>query len=61
MWYRKAAEQGYAEAQFRLGLAYGAGVGVPENLLLAVIWFSKAAAQGHVNAMEAMKKFGFAE
>jgi TPR repeat protein len=29
IWYRKAAEQGSAEAQFNLGLLYDNGLGVP--------------------------------
>jgi hypothetical protein len=30
-WYRKAADQGHAKAQFNLGLMYNNGEGVPEN------------------------------
>ena len=37
-WYRKAAEQGYAEAQFNLGLAYDNGEGVEQNFEEAVAW-----------------------
>ena len=44
------AEQGYAEAQFRLGLLYEFGKGVPENDAEAVKWYRKAAEQGHGNA-----------
>ena len=50
MWYTKAAEQGYADAQFKLGLMYGNGEGVPENDKTAMIWFTKAAEQGYADA-----------
>ena len=30
-WYRKAAEQGYAGAQFNLGAMYAKGGGVPQD------------------------------
>ena len=45
-WFRLAAEQGYARAQFRLGLMYGFGSGVPQNNIRAYVWYSVAAAQG---------------
>jgi TPR repeat protein len=31
-WYRKAAEQGYAEAQFNLGIMYATGEGITASL-----------------------------
>ena len=46
-WYRKAAEQGDADAQFNLGVMYAKGVGVPKDASQAVTWFRKAAEQGH--------------
>jgi TPR repeat protein len=30
-WYRKAAEQGHASAQFDLGVMYANGQGIPQN------------------------------
>ena len=45
-WYRKAAEQGHAEAQFSLGFMYVSGEGVPEDDAQALAWFHKAAEQG---------------
>ncbi len=45
-WFRKAADQGYAEAQFGLGSAYATGEGVPKDSTEAVKWFRKAADQG---------------
>jgi uncharacterized protein len=45
-WYRKAAEQGHADAQYKLGLCYAKGDGVPVDAVEAVNWFRKAAEQG---------------
>jgi len=46
---RKAAKQGDADAQIKLGSAYCYGVtGVPMDKAEAVRWFRKAAEQGHV-------------
>ena len=49
-WYRKAAEQGNADAQFTLGLSYNSGLGVPQNYTEFVRWYRKAAKQGYVKA-----------
>ena len=49
-WYRKAAEQEYAEAQFFLGLCYESGEGVEKDLVEAVKWFRKAAKQENAEA-----------
>ena len=46
IWYRRAAEQGYAPAQNGLGFMYDEGRGVPQNYVLAHMWFNLAAAQG---------------
>ena len=51
-WYRAAAEQGYARAQFNLGLMYGKGEGVPENDVRAYAWANLASAQGLENAVK---------
>ena len=49
-WYRKAAEQGHAEAQYKLGFCYKYGDGVEENLTEAAKWYTKAAEQGKATA-----------
>jgi hypothetical protein len=49
-WYRKAAEQGHAQAQFNLGRRYRDGETLPQNAAEAVKWYRKAAAQGHAEA-----------
>ncbi len=45
-WYRRAAEQGYARAQFNLGFMYSEGQGVLRDYVQAHKWISLAAAQG---------------
>lgn len=49
-WFFRSAEQGYADAQFNLGLMYINGEGVPQDIPHAVELFQKAAEQGHVDA-----------
>ena len=44
--FRPLAEQGHAVAQFKLGVMYDHGYGVPENDTEAVKWLRKAAVQG---------------
>ena len=56
-WFRKAAEQGYADAQHALGVCYFLGAGVKCNKDKAKGWFSKAAAQGHKNAKRALDEY----
>ena len=43
-WFRKAAEQGLAPAQFNLGRMYEKGQGVPQDFVRAHMWYSVAAA-----------------
>ena len=49
-WFRKAAEQGSAIAQYNLGFMYDAGEGVAANGAEAVKWYGMAANQGNVDA-----------
>jgi TPR repeat protein len=48
--YRKAAEQGLAEAQYGLGFLYLNGNGVPKDDTQATTWMLKAAEQGETKA-----------
>ena len=48
--YRKAAQQGLAEAQNNLGVMYKDGQGVEQNFAEAARWFAKAALQGNILA-----------
>jgi TPR repeat protein len=45
-WYRKAAEQGNAKAQNNLGIIYATGKGVPQDYVIAHMWFNLAAVSG---------------
>ena len=49
-WYRKAADQGVAGAQFSLGVCYDFGDGVTQDYAEAVKWYRKAADQGIAGA-----------
>ena len=51
-WYRQAAEQGNAEAQSMLGVAYLFGEGVQVNKSLAKEWLGKACNKGEQNGCE---------
>ena len=49
-WYRAAAEQGDATAQFNLALCYEKGIGVEQDAADAVKWYRAAAEQGDAAA-----------
>ena len=52
-WFQKAAQQGYAPAEYNAGLAYrqiGIETGTEDNNEQARYWFKKAAEQGHALA-----------
>jgi TPR repeat protein len=46
-WYRKAANQGFATAQYSLGNMYRDGKGVRQSAVEAHKWYSLAAVQGN--------------
>jgi len=48
--FRPLAEQGNSEAQFKLGLMYSKGEGVPQDYAEEVRWYRKAAKQGNASA-----------
>ena len=48
--WKPLAEQGYASAQYNLGIMYDKGKGVAQNYTQAVAWYKKAAAQGFASA-----------
>jgi eukaryotic-like serine/threonine-protein kinase len=50
VWYRKAADQGFAKAQKNLGDMYLFGRGVDKDYAQAVIWYTKAADQNFADA-----------
>ena len=49
-WYTKAAEQGYANAQYNLGTMHYNGQGVVQSYTKSYIWNALAAANGHKDA-----------
>ena len=53
-WYRLAAEQQFADAEFGLAQLYASGEGVERNSDLAVELFTRAAEQGHLQAIHVM-------
>lgn len=55
-WFRKAAKQSHAEAQYNLGISYYKGIGVQKNYEQACFWLKKAADQGIEKAIEFLKK-----
>ncbi len=57
MWMRRAAEQGYAEAEQDLGAMYLQGSGVTRNVDQALYWFRRAARNGQACAQSALGDF----
>jgi CheY-like chemotaxis protein len=53
-WYRKAAEQGDAEAQCWLGMSYATGDGVSQDAVEAYLWVKLAEDQGYERASKAL-------
>ena len=49
-WFRPAAEQGHAVAQYYLGYMYSRGEGMPRDDAKAVFWYRQAAERGHAGA-----------
>ncbi|MDL1960164.1 MAG: sel1 repeat family protein [Deltaproteobacteria bacterium] len=49
-WFRKAAEQGYAKAQYGLAVMYARGKGVQQDYAKALKWYRQAAEKGNVDA-----------
>jgi TPR repeat protein len=55
-WYKKAAGQRYARAQFYLGRMFEQGLGVEKDIAQASNWYFQAVALGHVRAGEQLAK-----
>ncbi|MHC8509519.1 MAG: hypothetical protein ACYYKD_09015 [Rhodospirillales bacterium] len=56
-WYRAAAEQGDANAQYNLGLATKTAT-ASQNCAEALKWLRRAAEQGQAHAQKMLKKLG---
>ena len=50
IWFRRAAEQGFARAQYNLAVMYLDGLGVEQDSSAAVTWYRQAAVRGYVPA-----------
>ena len=48
-WYRRAADQGYAAAQYTLGICYAEGDDVVKDQVGPIIWLHKTADQAQYN------------
>ena len=58
-WYHKAADQGYALAHFNLGMIYAEGQEeIPQDLVMAYVWFSRSSVLGDQEARNALKAIG---
>ena len=55
-WYKRAAEQGHASAQFNLGEMYFKGQGVTQDYTRAYMWWEIAASQGDEKAVKKSEK-----
>jgi uncharacterized protein len=51
-WFRKAADQGFAAGQAYLGQMYQNGRGVPQDNVLAHMWFSLSANQAQIELIK---------
>jgi hypothetical protein len=49
-WFRRAADEGDASAQYNLGVMYAKGQGVRRDYIEAMRWYRKAADQGDASA-----------
>jgi TPR repeat protein len=57
-WYRLAADQGHAVAQYSLGVCYSNGTGVVKDEREAVKWYRLAADQGYASSIDALRRMG---
>jgi localization factor PodJL len=56
--FRSAGEYGVRDSQFNLGVLYGRGLGVPQDLAQSWMWFSLAAQQGDSDAAKKRDEVG---
>ena len=57
-WYRRAADQGLANAQYNVGWLYANAVGIPRDENEAARWYQLAAENGHADANAAIEALG---
>lgn len=57
-WLRAAAEQGWPDAQYRLGRLLEEGIYADRDPKAALVWYRRAADQGHRKAWDALDRLG---
>ena len=55
-WFRRAADQGHAGAEYALGQFSEKGLGRPPDLAEAVLWYTRSARQGYARAQLSLGK-----
>lgn len=53
-----SAKKDYPNGQYAVGSMYEDGAGINQNMELAIYWYKKAAAQGHLKAKAELKRLG---
>ena len=53
-WYKRAAEQALADAEFNLGIMYKKGAGIKQDHEKAAEWRQRAVEQGHAAAQSSL-------
>ena len=56
-WFRRAAAQGYASAEYQMGQMYDFGFGVAQDNTQALAWYRKAAEHGSAAAARTLGEF----
>ena len=54
-WYLRAARQGRAEAEYKVGYLYEKGLGTAKSRDDAMTWYQKSSAHGYPDATDALK------
>ncbi len=55
-WLKRAAAQGYTDAEYSLGVMLGEGRGVQQDLIESLAWLQKAADKGHPGAIDLLRR-----
>ena len=59
-YFKKSADQGLAEAQYKVGYCYEKGLGMLfSDIENALIWYKKSADQGYVAALESVRRINY--
>ena len=55
-WLRRAAAQGFMDAEYSLGIMLGEGRGVQQDLIESLGWLQRAAEKGHPGAIDLLRR-----